>query len=79
MSEASAKGASNMIFLCLYLCECIDAGRGKELRRTQNFHKVNTFSIQNSPILEKTTDIGRNSNRRFAVKNKEIKEKIFSP
>lgn len=46
--------------------------------RTQIFHKVNTFSIQNFPILEKTMDIGRNSNRRFAVKNKEIKQKIFS-
>ena len=39
---------------------------------------MNTFSIQNFPILEKTTDIGRNNNRRFAVKNKEIKQKIFS-
>ena len=47
-------------------------------RGTQIFHKMNTFSIQNFPILEKTTDIGRNSNRRFAVKNKEIKQKIFS-
>ena len=39
---------------------------------------MNTFSIQNFPILGKTTNIGRNSNRRFAVKNKEIKQKIFS-
>lgn len=45
--------------------------------RTQFFHRVNTFSIQNPTILEKTTEIGRNSNRRFAVKNKEIKQIIF--
>ena len=46
--------------------------------RTQFFHRVNTFSIQNPTILEKTTEIGRNSNRRFAVKNKEIKQIFFS-
>ena len=46
--------------------------------RTQIFHKVNTFSIQNFPILEKTTDIGRNCNWRFAVKINEIKQLIFS-
>ena len=62
----------------LYLRNCIDVSKGKTCHRTQNFHKVNTFSIQNFPILEKTTDNGRNSNRRFAVKNKEIKQKIFS-
>jgi multidrug resistance efflux pump len=39
---------------------------------------VNTFSIQNPTILEKTMEFGRNSNRRFAVKNKEIKQIIFS-
>ncbi len=65
-------------FLMLYLCDSIDVRRDKKPYRTQIFHKVNTFSIQNFPILEKTTDIGRNSNRRFAVKNKEIKQKIFS-
>ena len=67
-----------MTFFILYLHADTDASRGKSPCRTQNFHKVNTFSIQNFPILEKTTDIGRNSNRRFAVKNKEIKQKIFS-
>lgn len=46
--------------------------------KTQNFHKVNTFSIQNFSILEKTTDIGRNCNWRFAVKINEIKQRIFS-
>ena len=51
---------------------------GKSSYRTQIFHRVNTFSIQNFPILEKTMDFGRNSNRRFAVKNKEIKQIIFS-
>ena len=65
-------------FLMLYLCDSIDVRRDKKPYRTQIFHKENTFSIQNFPILEKTTDIGRNSNRRFAVKNKEIKQKIFS-
>ncbi len=65
-------------FLMLYLCDSIDARRDKKPYRTQIFHKMNTFSIQNFPILEKTTDIGRNNNRRFAVKNKEIKQKIFS-
>lgn len=65
-------------FLMLYLCDSIDVRRDKKPYRTQIFHKVNTFSIQNFPILEKTTDFGRNSNRRFAVKNKEIKQKIFS-
>ena len=39
---------------------------------------MNTFSIQNPTILEKTTEFGRNSNRRFAVKNKEIKQIFFS-
>ena len=72
------KGVSGMTFFILYLHADTDASRGKSPCRTQNFHKVNTFSIQNFPILEKTTDIGRNSNRRFAVKNKEIKQKIFS-
>ena len=51
---------------------------GEPGKTTQIFHKINIFSIQNFPILEKTTDIGRNSNRRFTVKNKEIKQKIFS-
>ena len=62
----------------LYLCNCIDVSRGKSSYRTQIFHRVNTFSIQNPTILEKTTEFGRNSNRRFAVKNKEIKQIIFS-
>ena len=61
------------LFVRQHRCE-----QGKIPYRTQNFHKVNTFSIQNFPILEKTTDFGRNSNRRFTVKNKEIKQKIFS-
>ena len=62
----------------LYLCNCIEAGRGKSFYRTQIFHRLNTFSIQNPTILEKTTEIGRNSNWRFAVKNKEIKQIFFS-
>ena len=62
----------------LYLCNCIDISRGKSSFRTQIFHRVNTFSIQNPTILEKTTEFGRNSNRRFAVKNKEIKQIFFS-
>ena len=66
------------LLFVLYLCNCIDAGRGKSSYRTQIFHRVNTFSIQNPTILEKTTEIVRNSNRRFAVKNKEIKQIIFS-
>ena len=39
---------------------------------------MNTFSIQNPTILEKTMEFGRNSNWRFAVKNKEIKQTFFS-
>lgn len=65
------------LLFVLYLRNRIDAGRGKSAYRTQIFHRVNTFSIQNPTILEKTTEIGRNSNRRFAVKNKEIKQIIF--
>lgn len=66
------------LLFVLYLCNCIDVSRGKSSCRTQIFHRVNTFSIQNPTILEKTTEIGRNSNRRFAVKNKEIKQIFFS-
>ena len=66
------------LLFVLYLCNCIDISRGKSSFRTQIFHRLNTFSIQNPTILEKTTEIGRNSNRRFAVKNKEIKQIIFS-
>ena len=66
------------LLFVLYLCNCIDAGRGKNSYRTQIFHRLNTFSIQNPTILEKTTEFERNSNRRFAVKNKEIKQIIFS-
>ena len=66
------------LLFVLCLCNCIDVSRGKSAYRTQIFHRVNTFSIQNPTILEKTTEIGRNSNRRFAVKNKEIKQIIFS-
>lgn len=66
------------LLFVLYLCNCIDVSRGKSSYRTQIFHRVNTFSIQNPTILEKTTEFGRNSNRRFAVKNKEIKQIIFS-
>ena len=66
------------LLFVLYLCDCIDAGRGKNSYRTQIFHRLNTFSIQNPTILEKTTEFERNSNRRFAVKNKEIKQIIFS-
>lgn len=66
------------LLFVLYLCNCIDVSRGKSAYRTQIFHRVNTFSIQNPTILEKTTEIGRNSNRRFALKNKEIKQIIFS-
>ena len=66
------------LLFVLYLCNCIEAGRGKSSYRTQIFHRVNTFSIQNPTILEKTTEIGRNSNWRFAVKNKEIKQIFFS-
>ena len=66
------------LLFVLYLCNCIDVSRGKSSCRTQIFHRVNTFSIQNPTILEKTTEIGRNSNRRFALKNKEIKQIIFS-
>ena len=66
------------LLFVLYLCNYIDAGRGKSAYRTQIFHRVNTFSIQNPTILEKTTEIGRNSNWRFAVKNKEIKQIFFS-
>lgn len=65
------------LLFVLYLCNCIDISRGKSSFRTQIFHRLNTFSIQNPTILEKTTEIGRNSNRRFAVKNKEIKQIIF--
>ena len=66
------------LLFVLYLRNRIDAGRGKSAYRTQIFHRVNTFSIQNPTILEKTTEIGRNSNWRFAVKNKEIKQIFFS-
>lgn len=66
------------LLFVLNLRNYIEAGRGKSSYRTQIFHRVNTFSIQNPTILEKTTEIGRNSNRRFAVKNKEIKQIIFS-
>lgn len=66
------------LLFVLNLRNYIDAGRGKSSYRTQIFHRVNTFSIQNPTILEKTKEIGRNSNRRFAVKNREIK-KIFFP
>lgn len=66
------------LLFVLYLCNCIDVSRGKSSYRTQIFHRVNTFSIQNPTILEKTTEFGRNSNRRFAVKNNEIKQLIFS-
>ena len=66
------------LLFVLYLCNCIDVSRGKSSYRTQIFHRVNTFSIQNPTILEKTMEFGRNSNRRFAVKNKEIKQIIFS-
>ena len=66
------------LLFVLCLCNCIDVSRGKSAYRTQIFHRVNTFSIQNPTILEKTTEIGRNSNRRFAVKNKEIKQIFFS-
>ena len=66
------------LLFVLYLCNCIDVSRGKSSYRTQIFHRVNTFSIQNPTILEKTMEFGRNSNRRFAVKNKEIKQIFFS-
>ena len=66
------------LLFVLYLCNCIDVSRGKSSYRTQIFHRVNTFSIQNPTILEKTMEFERNSNRRFAVKNKEIKQIIFS-
>ena len=66
------------LLFVLYLCNCIDVSRWKSSYRTQIFHRVNTFSIQNPAILEKTTEFGRNSNRRFAVKNKEIKQIFFS-
>lgn len=66
------------LLFVLCLCNCIDVSRWKSAYRTQIFHRVNTFSIQNPTILEKTTEFGRNSNRRFAVKNKEIKQIIFS-
>lgn len=66
------------LLFVLNLRNYIEAGRGKRFYRTQFFHRVNTFSIQNPTILEKTTKIGRNSNRRFAVKNKEIKQIFFS-
>ena len=65
------------LLFVLYLCNCIGVSRGKSSYRTQIFHRVNTFSIQNPAILEKTTEFGQNSNRRFAVKNKEIKQIIF--
>lgn len=61
------------LLFVLNLRNYIEAGRGKSFYRTQIFHRLNTFSIQNPTILEKTTEIGRNSNWRFAVKNKEIK------
>lgn len=66
------------LLFVLNLRNYIEAGRGKSFYRTQIFHRLNTFSIQNPTILEKTTEIGRNSNWRFAVKNKEIKQIIFS-
>lgn len=66
------------LLFVLNLRNYIEAGRGKSAYRTQIFHRVNTFSIQNPTILEKTTEIGRNSNWRFAVKNKEIKQIFFS-
>mgnify|MGYP004517866857 CR=1 FL=1 len=66
------------LLFVLNLRNYIEAGRGKSFYRTQIFHRVNTFSIQNPTILEKTTEIGRNSNWRFAVKNKEIKQIFFS-
>ena len=66
------------LLFVLYLCNCIDVSRGKSSYRTQIFHRVNTFSIQNPTILEKTTEFGRNSNRRFVVKINEIKQLIFS-
>lgn len=66
------------LLFVLNLRNYIDAGRGKSSYRTQIFHRVNTFSIQNPTILEKTMEFGRNSNRRFAVKNKEIKQIFFS-
>lgn len=65
------------LLFVLNLRNYIDAGRGKSSYRTQIFHRVNTFSIHNPTILEKTMEIGRNSNWRFAVKNKEIKQIIF--
>ena len=66
------------LLFVLNLRNYIDAGRGKNSCRTQIFHRVNTFSIHNPTILEKTMEIGRNSNWRFAVKNKEIKQIFFS-
>lgn len=66
------------LLFVLNLRNYIDAGRGKSAYRTQIFHRVNTFSIQNPTILEKTMEIGRNSNWRFAVKNREIKQIFFS-
>ena len=66
------------LLFVLNLRNYIEAGRGKSFYRTQIFHRLNTFSIQNPTILEKTTEIGRNSNWRFAVKNKEIKQIFFS-
>lgn len=66
------------LLFVLYLCNCIDVSRGKSSYRTQIFHRVNTFSIQNPTILEKTMDIGRNCSRRFTVKINEIKQLIFS-
>ena len=66
------------LLFVLNLRNYIEAGRGKSFYRTQIFHRLNTFSIQNPTRLEKTTEIGRNSNWRFAVKNKEIKQIFFS-
>ena len=66
------------LLFVLYLCNCIDVSRGKSSYRTQIFHRVNTFSIQNPTILEKTMEFVRNSNRRFVVKINEIKQLIFS-
>ena len=66
------------LLFVLNLRNYIEAGRGKSFYRTPIFHRLNTFSIQNPTILEKTTEIGRNSNWRFAVKNKEIKQIFFS-
>lgn len=66
------------LLFVLNLRNYIEAGRGERFYRTQIFHRLNTFSIQNPTILEKTTEIGRNSNWRFAVKNKEIKQIFFS-